>query len=141
MTITPSQLAVPSDYFLESVCGAYVLHKVSVHRRPVYRHQHGDIELNKYGLMGLLDGRLSDHHNPAKRARMYARCLNKDSIESGSYSPEKEGYLFSMGTNPALTQRAVRWIDRLLKEYGDMVHEYGGATAFDNAIMEMETAR
>lgn len=28
------------------VCDAYLFHLVSMHRRPVYRHQYGDISLN-----------------------------------------------------------------------------------------------
>ena len=32
------------------VCDAYLFYPVSLHRRPVYRHQYGDISLNQPGL-------------------------------------------------------------------------------------------
>jgi hypothetical protein len=34
------------------VCDAYLFHLVSLHRRPVYRHQHGDISLNQPAYRG-----------------------------------------------------------------------------------------
>lgn len=139
MKIVLSRQEGPVETCLERVCDAYVIHKVSLHRRPVYRHQHGDIELNKHGLMGLLDGRLSTFLSPTARAGVFLRCLHEEFRTDIPYSAEKEGFLFSMGPNPTLTQRATRWIDGVLQEYGDMVNEFGGAAAFDKAIMEMET--
>lgn len=139
MKIILSRQESPVETCLESVCYAYVIHKVSLHRRPVYRHQHGDIELNKHGLMGLLDGRLSTFLPPTRRAGIFLRCLNEEFRTEIPFSSEKEGFLFSMGPNPTLTRRTIRWIDRVLLDYGDMVHEFGGAAAFDKAIMDMET--
>lgn len=34
------------------VCDAYLFYLVSLHRRPVYRHQYGDISLNQPALQG-----------------------------------------------------------------------------------------
>jgi hypothetical protein len=40
------------------VCDAYLFHLVSLHRRPVYRHQYGDISLNQPALQGFIDSYL-----------------------------------------------------------------------------------
>lgn len=42
------------------VSDAYLFHLVSLHRRPVYRHQYGDISLNQPALQAFIDSYLED---------------------------------------------------------------------------------
>jgi hypothetical protein len=55
-----NSLQLAHQQALTWVCDAYLFHLVSLHRRPVYRHQYGDISLNQPALQGFIDSYLID---------------------------------------------------------------------------------
>ena len=119
------------------VCDAYLFYLVSLHRRPVYRHAHGDISLSQSALQGFIDTYLEDkgwdkqkrqtHYVNILDLIRYMHCSNSDFID--------------WGTVPALTPRGVRWMNACLSRLGEIVNSYGGwenyKTAVD-AIIEAE---
>jgi hypothetical protein len=48
-----------------------LFHLVSLHRRPVYRHQYGDISLNQTALQGFIDSYLADKGWSMERRRAH----------------------------------------------------------------------
>lgn len=84
------------------VCDAYLFYLVSLHRRPVYRHQYGDISLNQPALQGFIDSYLADKGwDLDKRRAHYINILdlikymhrsNTDFIDWGTKaSPNSKG--------------------------------------------------
>lgn len=114
----------PLERALELVSVAYLLHLVALHRRPVYRHQYGDIALNQHAIAGFIDGYLAERWSPLKRAGMYIRMLDIDGMTN-----RKSGYFVNWGEIPQLKPRGRRFIDAMFNRYGEMVDDLGGEEA------------
>ena len=107
---------------LTCVCDAYLFHLVSLHRRPVYRHQYGDISLNQTALQGFIDSYLADKGwSMERRSAHYINIL--DLIR---YMGRKNSDFIDWGTVPTLTPRGIRWLNACFSRLGDMVNSYGG---------------
>lgn len=107
------------------VSNAYLFHLIALHRRPVYRHENGDIALNSHCIEGFIDGYLCERWSPSKRAGMYMRMLDIDAM----CNPKTDGYFIHWGGIPQLKPRGRRFIDAMFKRYGEMVEELGGEEA------------
>ena len=107
---------------LPCVCDAYLFHLVSLHRRPVYRHQYGDISLNQTALQGFIDSYLADKGWSMERRR--AHYINI--LDLIRYMGRKNSDFIDWGTVPTLTPRGIRWLNACFSRLGDMVNSYGG---------------
>lgn len=104
------------------VCDAYLFHLVSMHRRPVYRHAHGDISLNQPSLQGFIDSYLEDKGwNLDRRRAHYINMLNLI-----GYMDRKNSDFIDWGTVPSLTTRGLRWMNACFSRLGEMVNACGG---------------
>ncbi|EML2643416.1 hypothetical protein ACRZF5_002955 [Citrobacter freundii] len=111
------------------VCDAYLFHLVSLHRRPVYRHQHGDISLNQPAVRGFVDSYLKDKGwSVERRMSHYTNMLNLIAYMDGSNSS-----FIDWGTVPTLTPRGIRWMNACFSRLGEMVNSYGG---WENYVKE-----
>ncbi|EAP6364794.1 hypothetical protein NT945_004007 [Salmonella enterica] len=108
-----------AEFFALRVGEAYMYHAFSVHRRPVYRHDIGDIEINRHFIGGLLDHFLEPRLNPTRRARFYVRLL-----QSFRYSSDPR-VIAQTGIVPQLSRRGLFYITALLHQYGDMLADIG----------------
>lgn len=116
------------------VCDAYLFYLVSLHRRPVYRHQHGDISLNQPALQGFVDSYLADKGWGIERRRThYIRTLDLD-----KYLYRSNSEFIDWGTVPALTPRGVRWMNAYFSRLGEMVNSYGGWNDYITAVQEVK---
>lgn len=107
---------------LALVCDAYLFHLVSLHRRPVYRHQHGDISLDQPALKGFIDSYLEDKGWDMNRRRAhYIQIL--DLIK---YLHRSNSDFIDWGTVPTLTPRGIRWLNACFSRLGEMVNSFGG---------------
>ncbi|HFS8949030.1 TPA: hypothetical protein ACH1ZY_004827 [Enterobacter roggenkampii] len=104
------------------VCDAYLFYLVSLHRRPVYRHQYGDISLNQTALQGFIDSYLADKGWSMERRR--AHYINI--LDLIRYMGRKNSDFIDWGTVPTLTPRGIRWLNACFSRLGDMVNSYGG---------------
>jgi hypothetical protein len=109
----------PHEFFAMRVAEAYVYHLMANNRRPVYRYVSGDIEVNRYFLMPLLDGYLADRYTEEWRGRFYIRLLNNDC------SPDPRS-IFTGGKPPLLNRRGIKYMNALVHEFGDMLEDIGG---------------
>lgn len=101
---------------------AYLFYLVSMHRRPVYRHQHGDISLNQPAVHGFIDTYLQDKGwSIERRWRWYMRALD---IEA--YAERKNSEFIDWGTVPLLTPRGIKWMNACFWRLGEMVYAKGG---------------
>ncbi|EMD6813328.1 hypothetical protein ACEWB5_18165 [Citrobacter koseri] len=117
-----SELHLAHQQALAWVCDAYLFHLVSLHRRPVYRHAHGDISLNQPALQGFIDSYLEDKGwDMEKRRAHYINIL--DLIK---YMHRSNSGFIDWGTVPALTPRGIRWMNACFSRLGEMVNSYGG---------------
>ncbi|EAU6190972.1 hypothetical protein [Salmonella enterica] len=104
------------------VSDAYLFHLVSMHRRPVYRHQYGDISLDQPAIKGFIDSYLEDKGwDMEKRRAHYINIL--DLIK---YMHRSNSDFIDWGTVPALTPRGIRWMNACFSRLGEMVNSYGG---------------
>nr|WP_286037454.1 hypothetical protein [Enterobacter kobei] len=104
------------------VSDAYLFHLVSLHRRPVYRHQYGDISLNQPSLQAFIDSYLEDKGwDMEKRRAHYINIL--DLIK---YMHRSNSDFIDWGTVPSLTPRGLRWMNACFSRLGDMVNSCGG---------------
>lgn len=107
---------------LEMLSDAYLFHLVSMHRRPVYRHQHGDIHLSQHAVQGFLDRHLEEKGwDLERRWAWYQRCLDLD-----AYLYRDESAFIDWGTVPQLKPRGLRWINACFSRLGEMVEDLGG---------------
>lgn len=90
---------------------AYIYHAISIHRRPIYRHECGDIGLNRRFLTGLIENHLAERFSPEKRFRMYQRL----------FAPERDcsDQMFCMGRVPELNARGIRFMNLAVKGFAD----------------------
>lgn len=107
------------EFFAMQVAEAYVLHLMATNRRPVYRYETGDIEVDRHFLAALLDGYLVDRRVPSWRARFYINLLNPNN------EPDRRS-VFSGGKVPSLRRRGIRYMNALVHEFGDMLVDIGG---------------
>lgn len=111
------------------VSDAYRFHLVSLHRRPVYRHQYGDISLSQPALREFIDTYLEDKGwDIEKRRAHYINIL--DLIK---YMHRSNSDFIDWGTVPALTPRGIRWLNACFSRLGEMVNSYGG---WDNVVAD-----
>lgn len=104
------------------VCDAYLFHLVSLHRRPVYRHQYGDISLNQPALQGFIDSYLADKGWDTERRR--AHYINM--LDLIKYLDHNNSVFVDWGTIPTLIPRGIRWMNACFSRLGEMVNSYGG---------------
>jgi len=106
---------------LVMISDAYLFYLVSLHRRPIYRHQYGDISLNQPALQGFLDPYLeSKGWSMKKRSEWYLRILDLQ-----SYTQRNNSKFIDWGTVPTLKPRGIRWINACFNRLGEMVNEAG----------------
>ncbi|OZP69701.1 hypothetical protein CIG53_00130 [Enterobacter asburiae] len=104
------------------VCDAYLFYLVSLHRRPVYRHQFGDISLNQPALQEFIDSYLENKGwDMEKRRAHYINIL--DLIK---YIHRSNSDFIDWGTVPSLTPRGLRWMNACFSRLGEMVNACGG---------------
>ncbi|MGA4661471.1 hypothetical protein ACK6U2_13600 [Citrobacter braakii] len=104
------------------VSDAYLFHLVSMHRRPVYRHQYGDISLDQPAIKSFIDSYLEDNGwDMEKRRAHYINIL--DLIK---YMHRSNSDFIDWGTVPTLTPRGIRWMNACFSRLGEMVNSYGG---------------
>lgn len=106
---------------LEYVSQAYLIHLVSMHRRPVFRHENGDIGVNLYALGAFIDGYLAERYPPAQRATRYLSLIDFDGM-----SVARSNLLADWGPVAMLKPRGIRYINAMLNRYGEMIQELGG---------------
>lgn len=104
------------------VCDAYLFHLVSLHRRPVYRHQYGDISLDQPSLKGFIDSYLEERGWDLDRRR--AHYINM--LDLIRYMGRKNSDFIDWGTVPSLTPRGLCWMNACFSRLGEMVHSCGG---------------
>lgn len=115
---------------LTMVSDAYLFHLVSTHRRPVYRHQYGDISLNQSALHGFIDSYLRDKGWSTERlCEWYGRILNIRTLTKRGNST-----FIDWGTVPALTPRGIRWLNACFSRLGEMVNEKGSWNAYKTEL-------
>ncbi|EPF0313357.1 hypothetical protein ACSN7O_000640 [Enterobacter chuandaensis] len=114
------------------VCDAYLFHLVSMHRRPVYRHQYGDISLDQPAVRGFIDSYLEDKGWDMDRRR--AQYINM--LDLIAYMSRKNSDFIDWGTVPALTPRGIRWMNACFSRLGEMVNSYGGWEGYITATKE-----
>lgn len=113
------------------VCDAYLFHLVSMHRRPVYRHQYGDISLSQSSLQGFIDSYLIDKGWDTERRRAYYINL----LDLIRYIHRNNSSFIDWGTVPVLTPRGICWINACLSRLGEMVNSNGG---WEESVKMME---
>lgn len=107
---------------LSLVSDAYLMHLIAKHRRPVYRHENGDIAVNKHSIEAFIDGYLCERWSTLKRAGMYMKMLNLDAM----LNPKTDGYFVHWGEVPQLNDRGRKFINAMFKRYGEMIEDLGG---------------
>lgn len=103
-----------AEFFAMRVGEAYMYHAFSLHRRPVYRHEAGDMLLTPVFLVEFMEDHLSRKFATAeRRARFYRRLLKPlpDAHDSRM--------MFCMGILPELNRRGVRYMNVLINTSGD----------------------
>lgn len=118
---------------LEYVSEAYLIHLVTMHRRPVFRHVNGDIAVNFVSLAAFIDGYLAERQPEDKRAARYMSLLDFEEM-----SVAKENHLADWGPVAMIKPRGIRYINAMFKRYGEMIQELGGE---DKAVEWMESRR
>lgn len=108
-----------AEFFAMRVAEAYMYHTLALHRRPVYRHEVGDIGINRNVIAGLLDGYLSHKMAAKKRASLYIRFMKSLGGETDSR------VVVPAGGVPELNKRGIRYVNALLHQYGDMYADLG----------------
>lgn len=109
----------PHEYFAWRVAEAYVLYLMATNRRPVYRYSSGDIEVDRFFLMPLLDGYLADRKTEGWRGRFYLSMLQ-------GLNETDPRSIFTGGRPPMLNRRGIKYMNALVHEFGDMLEDIGG---------------
>lgn len=99
-------------------------HAFSLHRRPVYRHENGDIAINTHFIVGLIEGHLAVRMDPERRASFYSRLMIPIH-ETLSRDNRDRGIFVSAGVVPELTRRGIRYLNSMMHTYGDMIADVG----------------
>lgn len=101
---------------------AYLFYLVSMHRRPVYRHQYGDISLSQHAVQGFIDTHLAEKGMSLKERRArYISLLDIDAFTERSNSD-----FVDWGTVPILKPRGIWWMNACFSRFGEMVMDLGG---------------
>lgn len=104
------------------VSDAYLFHLVTMHRRPIYRHQYGDISLNHDSLRAFIDSYLEEKGwNLDRRRAHYINIL-----DLMKYMHRSNSDFIDWGTIPTLTPRGIRWLNACFSRLGEMVNSNGG---------------
>ncbi|WP_324030012.1 hypothetical protein GC087_06580 [Pantoea sp. JZ2] len=120
--VTPNSMRERHKWALHRMTDAYLFYLVSLHRRPVYRHQYGDISLNQPSVQGFIDSYLADKGwSVERRWYRYARILDlKGELERNNSD------FIDWGTVPKLNPRGIKWLNACFWQLGEMVNEKGG---------------
>ena len=127
-----NSLQLAHQQALTWVCDAYLFHLVSLHRRPVYRHQYGDISLNQPALQGFIDSYLADKGWSIERRR--AHYINI--LDLIRYMHRSNSNFIDWGTVPVLTPRGISWMNACFSRLGEIVNSYGGWEDYIRKIEE-----
>lgn len=120
---------------LRWLADAYLFHLVSMHRRPVFRHQYGDISLSQHAVQGFIDTHLAERGMGLKERRTrYITLLDIDAFTLRSNSD-----FVDWGTVPQLKPRGIRWMNACFSRYGEMVQDMGGQDVVE-AMLKKELA-
>lgn len=117
------------------VCDAYLFYLVSLHRRPVYRHQHGDISLNQSSLQSFIDSYLADKGWDMERRRTHYINI----LDLIRYMHRSNSSFVDWGTVPSLTPRGIRWMNACFSRLGEIVNSYGGWEGYIRKIEEVKS--
>lgn len=108
------------EFFAYRVAEAYMYHAIAKHRRPVYRHEAGDIAINPHFIVGLMDDYLARKLDAERRENFYLKLLTP--FRELIINDERDSrVIISTGVNPELNARGIRYLDAMLRIYGDMV--------------------
>lgn len=108
--------------YLSLVADAYLFHLVAMHRRPIYRHQYGDISLDQPALHSFIDFYLEKKGwNVQRRCKWYGKIIDMDAL-----AERKNSDFIDWGTVPKLKPRGIRWLNACFSRLGEMVNEKGG---------------
>ncbi|WP_425278428.1 hypothetical protein [Enterobacter hormaechei] len=116
------------------VSDAYLFYLVSLHRRPVYRHQYGDISLNQPALQAFIDSYLADKGWSIERRRAHYI----DILDPIKYIHRSNSDFIDWGTVPTLTPRGICWLNACFSRLGEMVNSYGG---WEQSVKMMESRK
>ncbi len=128
-------VAVDGDHqeLLSLVAEAFVLHQVATYRRPVFRHQYGDIALTAHGLGSFIDSYLEDvGKSVSQRRDFYLTLLDWEKMNG-----KQKGLLHDFGQIPTLEPFGIKWISMELDQFGDMIQDMGPETA--NKLMGVKS--
>jgi hypothetical protein len=116
------------EYALRWITDAFMIHQTAKHRRPVYRHRYGDINLTSLALSSLLENSLAQVGKTIEqRAAQFIEFIDWERWERERLN--QSGYLYSMGASPTLTETGIAWINCQLDLFGDMIQELGTESA------------
>lgn len=115
---------------LQWLADAYLFHLVSMHRRPVYRHQYGDISLSQHAVQAFVDTHLAEKRMTLRERRnRYINLLDMD-----AFAERGNSVFVDWGTVPQLKPRGIRWINACFNRYGEMVQDMGGQDVVESMI-------
>lgn len=104
------------------VADAYLFYLASMHRRPIFRHQYGDISMNQPALHGFIDSYLDEKGwDIQRRCDWYGKI-----VDIYALTERKSSDFIDWGTVPTLTPRGIRWLNACFSRLGEMVNEKGG---------------
>ncbi len=142
ISVAPSSLSHPAEsaasgvmqqshqQALRWVADAYLFHLVSLHRRPVFRHQYGNIALSQHAVQGFIDTHLEEKGMGLKERRArYITLLDIDAFTDRSNSD-----FVDWGTVPQLKPRGIRWLNACFSRYAEMVEDLGGQDKVDAMV-------
>jgi hypothetical protein len=131
--ITAADIAEDYQVILRLVAEAFVLHQVATYRRPVYRHQYGDISLTIGAMEGFIEGDLKGlGRSTSQCLEFYLTLLDREKMKS-----PKKGMLHVFGRVPTLTPFGINWISMELDQFGDMIQDMGPEAA--NKLMGVKS--
>nr|DAY67311.1 MAG TPA: hypothetical protein [Caudoviricetes sp.] len=107
---------------------SYLVHLVSLHRRPVFRHENGEIMLSCQTIACFVDEYFAERRTLAYRQYLYAKLLILD-------KPNESGYLAHLGETPRLKPRGIRLLNAMFNRFGFMIEEFGG---YENLLKHMD---
>lgn len=121
---------------LNWVSEAYLLHLMSKHRRPVYRHINGDIALNMPSIHAFIDGYLAEKRSSEKREQIYLTLLDFDAMDKAG----DPSLLVDWGGIPMLNARGLRLINAMFNRLGYMAMDVDFTNCDVLAKYKKETA-
>lgn len=107
---------------------SYLVHLVSLHRRPVFRHENGDIMLSCQTIACFVDEYFAERRTFAYRQYLYAKLLILD-------KPNESGYLAHLGETPRLKPRGIHLLNAMFNRFGFMIEEFGG---YENLLKHLD---